>query len=287
MTMRVFVTGGKGQLGTALLQALKDHEVLITDVDEADITNYDAFAAAVDDFGPDVVIHGAAITDVDGCERNPDLAYRVNAIGTQNVALTCHRNGIPLVAVSTDYVFDGQKGQPYLEFDDPNPVSVYGRSKLAGERYAQMLHDKTYIVRTAWVFSEVGKNFVKTMLRLSGERESLTVVTDERGCPTYAYDLAEAIGKLIAKPQYGTYHFTNAGECSRFEFAAEIVRLAGRTTRVEPITAAEYQKLYPVPAKRPTDGRLRNFCGANAVGLELRPWREALAVVVKNLLAGA
>lgn len=283
--MRVFVTGGKGQLGTALLGALRRHEVLITDVDEADITNYDAFAAALDAFGPDVVIHGAAITDVDGCERNPDLAYRVNALGTQNVALACHRSGIPLVAVSTDYVFDGRKGEPYLEFDDPNPISVYGRSKLAGERLALTLHDKTYVVRTAWVFSEVGKNFVKTMLRLSGERESLTVVEDERGCPTYAPDLAAAIDQLIESPRYGIYHFTNEGECSRYEFAREIVRLAGRPTRVDPIAAAEYQKLYPLPAKRPTDGRLRNFCGALGVGIRLRPWQEALAVCVGNLLA--
>ena len=285
--MRVFVTGGKGQLGTALLAALGEHEVLITDVEEADITSYDGFSAALDAFGPDLVIHGAALTDVDGCERNPDLAYRVNALGTQNVALACHRAGVPLVAVSTDYVFPGDGGAPYLEFDDPNPISVYGRSKLAGERLALALHDRTFVVRTAWVFSEVGRNFVKTMLRLSGERESLTVVSDERGCPTYATDLATAIGQLMTTTRYGIYHFTNEGECSRHEFAREIVRLAGRSTRVEPITAAEYAKVNPLPAKRPTDGRLRNFCGAEGLGIRLRPWQEALAVCVHNLTAGS
>ena len=283
--MRVFVTGGKGQLGTALLAALDRHEVLITDVEEADITSYDGFSAALDAFGPDVVIHGAAMTDVDGCERNPDLAYRINALGTQNVALACHRAGVPLVAVSTDYVFSGSGGAPYLEFDDPNPVSVYGRSKLAGERMAMALHDKTFVVRTAWVFSEVGKNYVKTMLRLSAEREVLTIVSDERGCPTYAGDLAAAIGQLIESTRYGIYHFTNAGDCSRFEFTKEILRLADRKTRIEPVTAAEYFRINPLPAKRPTDGRLRNFCGAEGLGIRLRPWQEGLAVCVRNLLA--
>lgn len=280
--MRVLVTGGRGQLGTALLLALADHEVRAVNRPEVEITSFDSVIAACDAFGPDVVVHAAAMTDVDGCERDPDLAYAVNALGTQNVALATRRVGAALVAVSTDYVFDGRKGEPYLEFDEPNPLSVYGRSKLAGERLAQSLHDRVYVVRPAWVFSRTGRNFVKTILRLGGQRDELTVVDDERGCPTYAPDLAAAIAALVSRPRYGTYHLTNEGACTRFELAREALRLAGRSTRVLPISSAEYQRRYPLPARRPADSRLRNFSAATSLGIRLRPWQEALA----EMLAG-
>ena len=275
--MRVLVTGGRGQLGTALQAALAKHRVLAVDLPEVDVTSYDSTMAAADAFGPDVVVHAAAATDVDGCERDPDLAYRVNALGTQNVALACRKVGAALVAISTDYVFDGMKGEPYLEFDEPRPLSVYGRSKLAGERYAQTLHDRVYVVRPAWLFSAVGKSFARTMLRLSAERDELTVVDDEVGTPTYAPDLAAALAQLIEHPRYGVYHLVNEGSCSRFEFVQELIRLAGRPTRVTPISTAEYLRLHPLPARRPADSRLRNFCAATALGIRLRPWKEALA----------
>lgn len=280
--MRVLITGGRGQLGTALQRALAEHEVLAVNRPEVDVASYDTVMATAERFGPDVVIHTAAHTDVDGCERDPDLAYRVNALGTQNLALASRHVGATLVAISTDYVFDGTKGEPYLEFDEPNPISVYGRSKLAGERYAQTLHDRVYVVRTSWVFSSVGRNFVKTMLQLSAERQELTVVDDERGSPTYAPDLAEALAELIRHSRYGVYHLANEGGCSRFEYASEIVRLAGRPTRVLPVSSAEYLRRSPLPARRPADSRLRNFCAATALGIRLRPWSEALAEMLSR-----
>ena len=281
--MRVLVTGARGQLGAALCQSLAGHDVFAASRPEVDVASYDSAMAAADRFGPDVVVHAAAHTDVDGCELDPDLAYRVNALGTQNVALAARRSGAALVAVSTDYVFDGTKGEPYLEFDEPRPLSVYGRSKLAGERYAQTLHDRVYVVRTSWVFSATGKNFPRTVLRLSEQRDELAVVDDERGCPTFAADLAAALAELIRHPLYGVYHLANEGGCSRFELAVETLRLAGRPTRVSPVSAAEYLSSHPLPARRPADSRLRNFCAATALGIRLRPWREALADVLRAI----
>ncbi len=280
--MRVLVTGGRGQLGSALETALAGHEVRAVSRPEVDVADYDSTMAAVEAFEPEVVIHAAAHTDVDGCERDPDLAYRVNALGTQNVALAARRVGAALVAVSTDYVFDGTKGEPYLEFDEPRPLSVYGRSKLAGERYAQTLHDRVWVVRTSWVFSAAGRNFPTTMLRLSSQRDELLVVDDELGSPTYAPDLAAAIAQLIRRPVYGVYHLAGAGGCSRFELAREVLRLAGRPTRVAAITSAEYLRRYPLPARRPADSRLRNFCAATALGIRLRPWAEGVAAMLAS-----
>ena len=221
-------------------------------------------------FGPQVVVHAAAYTDVEGCELHPELAYRANALGTQNVALACQSCDAAMVYISTDYVFDGSKGEPYWEWDPPCPQSVYARSKLAGEHITKIL-PKSYIARTAWLYSHTGRNFVKTVLRLADERRELHFVTDEVGSPTYAPDLAQAVVKLIARPIYGTYHFTNAGVCSRYEWAKAILELAGRRDySIFPTQG------YKRAAKVPASSELRNFCGATQLGIVLRPWREAL-----------
>ena len=279
--MRVLLTGGEGQLGSALKLALAGHEVRAVGHSDLDVADYEGVLALVADVAPEVVVHAAAYTNVDGCERDPDLAYRVNALGTQNVALAAARVGANLVTVSTDFVFDGMKGEPYLEFDAPNPLSVYGYSKLAGERLALALHPQTYVVRTSWVFAKGSRSFVTTMLRLSETRDELTVVEDERGSPTYAPDLADAIARLIGTRRYGVYHLSNEGGCSRFELAAETLRLAGRTCRVLPTTSAEYRRQNPLTARRPADSRLRNFAASTVLGIRLRPWRDALADMLK------
>lgn len=267
--LRIFITGRDGQLGRSLLDILTDDQVLAVDIDDGDVTNPESIDQ-IAEWQPDVVIHAAALTNVDGCERDPDAAFRVNGLGTRNVALGCQQAGAAMLYISTDYVFDGAKGSPYTEWDDPNPISMYGASKLAGESYVKQLLNRFWIVRTAWVYREGYKNFVMTILRLAQERDRLSVVTNEVGCPTYAPDLAAALDRLIRRPLYGTYHLTNAGHCSRYELAKKIVELAGLDTVVEP--ADHYPRIAQPPAFAP----LRNFVGAEA-GIELRPWEEALA----------
>jgi len=274
--MRIVITGSAGQLGQALQAVLAGpqsgkNDLLLMDLPEVDITDNAQVGTAISRFRPEVVIHAAAFTNVDGCETDPAMAYRVNALGTQNVALACGSSGAALVYISTDYVFDGTKNEPYWEWDTPNPQSTYARSKLAGEQITQTLTDRFYIVRTAWLYSRTGKNFCKNVLRLADERPELRFVTDEVGSPTYAPDLAEAVCKLIVHPLYGIYHFTNVGVCSRYEWAKAILELAGRADY--PIFPTQgFQRAAKVPAR----SELRNFCGATQLGITLRPWREAL-----------
>jgi dTDP-4-dehydrorhamnose reductase len=228
----------------------------------------------VEGFRPDVVIHAAAHTNVDECETKRELAYRVNALGTRNLAVAAARVGASLVYVSTNYVFDGTADEPYHEWAPVNPISVYGASKLAGEQEARDLAGgRFYIVRTAWVYAETGRNFVRTMLRLSAEQPELRGVNDQIAQPTYAADLAAAIAALISTSVYGIYHLTNAGACSPYDWAIETLRLAGRAhVPVRPVPAAEF----PRPARPPANGVLHNWAGT-ALGITLRPWQEALA----------
>jgi dTDP-4-dehydrorhamnose reductase len=271
--MRIVITGHKGQLGRALQEVLKGQILFGLDLPQHDITDRQAAAQVIADFAPQVVIHAAAMTDVDGCERDPDAAYRINGLGTQNVALACQRYGVAMVYVSTNEVFDGTKGEPYLEFDQPHPINAYGRSKLAGEFFTQALLDRFYIVRTAWLYAQSGKNFVSKMIRIADERGELRVVTDEVSSPTYAPDLAQAIANLIHTEHYGIYHFTNEGVCSRYDFAVKILGLAGRGhIPVHPITSDQYTRASIPPLYAP----IRNFCAATALGITLRPWEEAL-----------
>jgi len=273
--MRIFVTGATGQLGSEFAHAFAGHEIIPGTRPEFDLTDERSVRTAIENAHPDLVVHPGAYTDVDGCERDPDRAYRTNALGTRYVSQAARAAGAELVYVSTDYVFDGTRDEPYWEWDEPNPLSVYGRSKLAGEREALSLHQRCYVVRTSWVYSPRGRNFVKTMLRLAAERPSLTVVDDERGGPTLAADLAVAIRKLVERRVYGVYHFSNHGSCSRFELAKRALEIAGFTTDVAPVSTAEYLSRYPLPAQRPANSTLRNFAGA-ALGIELAPWEDAL-----------
>ncbi len=274
--MRIAITGSKGQLGTALQARLGRETLLPLDLPEFDVTDPAQVRRALEGFRPDLVIHAAAMTNVDQCEAQPDPAYLANALGTQNVALACQRTGATLVYVSTNYVFDGAKGAPYLECDPPSPLSVYARSKLAGEWYTQALLQRFYIVRPAWMFAPGGRNFVETVLRLARERGAMAMVTDEIGQPTYAPDLAGAIARLITSDMYGIYHFTNDGACSRYEWACEILRQAG-LGHIPVTPAQEYARPAPVPKR----ADLRNFCGATQLGITLRPWQEALAEYLK------
>jgi dTDP-4-dehydrorhamnose reductase len=269
--MRIVITGSAGQLGHELQRVFCEHDLLLLDLPDVDITDYRQVLSTIPAFRPDLIIHGAAMTHVDRCETEPDSAYRINALGTQNVALAAARVDAPMIYVSTDYVFDGTSERPYLEWDPPNPQSVYGKSKLAGEYYVQSLLKRFYIVRTAWLYSRTGNNFVKSVLRLASERSELHYVTDEIGSPTYASDLAVALKRLAASELYGIYHLTNSGVCSRFEFAKAILELAGRPQY--PLIPTQG---YARPAKVPARSELRNYCAATQLGITLRPWHEAL-----------
>jgi len=270
--MRIAITGHKGQLGTALQQELVREELLGVDLPEHDITDPCSIIETIVDFRPDVVIHGAAMTDVDGCERNPDLAFRVNVLGTQNIALACGRCGAVLVHLSTNDIFDGKSGHPYYEWDPPTPQSVYARSKAAAEFYVRTLLNRFYIVRTAWLYARGGSNFVTKIMAAADKHGALKVVTDEVSAPTYASDLAEAIARLIHTEQYGVFHFTNSGICSRYDWACRILELSGRgDIPIEPITTDQWKRAAPAPLYAP----LVNFTGA-ALGITLRPWEEAL-----------
>ncbi len=269
--MRIAITGSNGQLGLALRRALGAHALMNIDLPAYDITDLDSILGAVRWFGPEIIIHTAAITDVDGCERDPELAYRVNVLGTRNMAVAAQQCSAPMVYISTDYVFDGAKDTPYWEWDTPNPLSVYARTKWLGEEQTRQLLERFYIVRVAWLYGAGPRNFVRTVLRLAQERGAMTMVTDEQGSPTYAQDVAEALARLIGLPAYGTYQLPNAGVCSRYEWAAEILRLAGLAGRIN-LTPSEN---YPRAAQVPKHAEMRNFAAAE-LGIHMRPWQEAL-----------
>ncbi len=272
--MRVVVTGHKGQLGRQLLEAFSEHEVMGIDVPEYDITAYPGIVDAIGAFEPQLVVHAAAYTNVDGCARDPDLANRVNGLGTQNIALACQRCGAGMVYISTNEVFDGRADRPYLETDSANPINPYARSKHMGEVYVRSLLSRYYIVRIAWLFSPGGNNFPAKIVALARERGELSVVTDEISSPTFAPDLAQALVKLVQSGRYGTYHLVNEGVCSRYEFARAALDGAGMArVPIKPMLSRDFQRLSTPPLYAP----LRNFAAAEALGLKLRPWQEALA----------
>ncbi len=270
--MRIVVTGHRGQLGKALLKVLNVEKVLGIDLPEHDITDPWAIRETIVEFQPDVVIHPAAFTDVDGCEREPEMAFRVNTLGAQNVVLACERCGAALVHISTNDVFDGRLGRSYLEWDTPTPQSVYARSKAAAEFYVRTLMNRFYIIRTAWLYAQGGDNFVTKIIAAADRHGSLRVVTDEVSTPTYAPDLARAISQLIATGHYGIYHFTNSGICSRYDWALRILELSGRGhVSVEPITADQWARAAQPPLYAPISN-----CAGAALDITLRPWEEAL-----------
>ena len=267
-------------LGTELMQFLsQEHEVSGIDLDEADITNREQITETIAIRSPQLVIHTAACTDVDGCEQHPDRAYRVNAIGTQNIALACARLDATMVYISTDFVFNGRKNHPYIEFDAPDPLSVYARSKLAGEQYVRALVNKGFIVRTSWLFGKHGRNFVETILRLAGERDELRIVNDQIGSPTFAGDLVPEMARLIATEAYGIYHLSNQGACSWFDYARKILEYAHvRNVRVVPISTEALGR----PAVRPAYSALRNYCMELTIGDRMRSWEEGLAAYLEQ-----
>jgi dTDP-4-dehydrorhamnose reductase len=270
-TMRILLTGSQGQLGRALQAVLGGtHDVIAVDRDTIDLEqpeSIDALAAT----GATLVIHPAALTHVDGCARDPGLAYRVNALGTKYVALACQRLNAPLVYISTNEVFNGSANIPYYEYDRAAPINPYGWSKWCGEQVVRELLSRFYIVRVAWLFGGE-KNFVRTVLRLAAEHSEITMVADEVSNPTYAPDASAAIARLIEQPVYGTYHVVNEGACSRYALAAEALRLGGFTMRLTPVRLADYPRDSTVPPYTP----LHNAAAA-ALGIRLRPWQEALA----------
>jgi dTDP-4-dehydrorhamnose reductase len=270
--MRIVITGALGQLGKALQHALAEADLVLIDLPDWDITDPQSVAPLAD-LKPEVVIHCAAMTDVDGCARNPDLAYQVNAFGTQNVALACQRSGAAMVHISTNEVFEGTAIEPYREFDSRRPINPYGASKLAAEKIADRLVNKLYIVRISWLFAPGGNNFVDKITAAADKHGRLRVVTDEVANPTYAPDLADAIACLIQTRHYGSYHLVNEGYCSRYEFAVEILKQSGHeSVPVSPITSGEFERVSTPPPFAP----LRNTVGT-ALGITLRPWQEALA----------
>ena len=276
--MRVLIAGHKGQLGASLQEALDGQVLLGIDLPEQDITDPASILDIVVDFLPDVVINTAAWTDVDGCEGNPELAFRVNAWGTQNLALACGRCRAAMLQVSTNDVFDGRLGRPYYEWDTPTPRSVYARSKAAGEFYVRSLLQQFYIVRTAWLYARGGNNFPTKITAAADKHGALKVVVDEVSTPTYAPDLAQAIAQLVKTRHYGIYHFTNSGICSRYDWARKILELSGRGhVPVEAITTDDWPRAAPPPLYAP----ILNFTGA-ALGITLRPWEEALQEYFKD-----
>ncbi len=279
--MRIFITGHKGQLGRELQAQLGDHVLAGGDRPEWDMTDAAQVEATLREFQPEVVIHTAALTDVDYCAEHPDEALRVNGVGTYNVALACREVGALLVAISTNEVFDGQATQPYQEYDARRPINPYGYSKYVAEQVVERFAPRYMIVRTAWLYAPGGVNFVHKILARARAGGPLRVVTDEVGSPTYVRDLAGALVQLVTLGKPGVYHLTNAGSCSRYEFACEIVRLAGLDVPVEPITSAAFRRASTPPPYAP----LQNVFAA-ALGVTLRPWQEALAEYIAQYERG-
>ena len=290
--MKILITGCRGQLGTELQrqlaaegcvlgpppERLRKATVIPVDVEELDITDREATISYIRRHQPDTVINCAAFTNVNGCETQRDAAYMVNAIGPRNLALACDKVNARLIHISTDYVFSGRAngGVPLDECAIPAPVSAYGDTKLLGERYVEQFCRRHIIVRTAWLYSYYGKNFVKTMVVLGKTHDTVTVVDDQLGNPTNAVDLAYHILKLAVSHDYGVYHCTGNGICSWAEFAAAIMQHAGLACKVVPCTSAAYAAAHPESANRPAWSALENRMLRCTVGDEMRGWQDAL-----------
>lgn len=271
--MKILITGHKGQLGTALQLALAKHELIGFDLPEGDITDRNGVKTAVFTHRPDLIIHTAAMTHVDGCAQNPELAYKINGLGTQNVALTAQEFDCELLHISTNEVFGGTHPEGYEEWMPTDPINAYGRSKTAAEVHVRNLLNRYYIVRFSWLFAPGGRNFIHAILNRARETGNISVVTDEIANPTYVVDLAQAIAQLIETHQYGIYHLGNSGSCSRWQFANEILRQANLPNVTNNrILLKDYQRASTPPPAAP----LTNFA-AKALGIEQRPWQEALA----------
>lgn len=290
--MKVLITGAKGQLGKQITNILKNGqseigklpkeyenvEIIGVDVDVLDITDINAVRSYLTDVKPEIIINCAAYTNVDACESNEDLAFKINALGPRNLAIISNEVNAKLVHVSTDYVFSGEGTVPFKEYDETIPVSVYGKTKLAGEKFVREIADKYYIIRTAWLYGYEGNNFVYTIIKAGKEKGYLTVVDDQRGNPTNAEDLAHHMLKVAVTEEYGTYHCTGTGECSWYDFASKIIEFSNIECKVDPVTSNDYVRA----AKRPSYSSLDNMMLRVTVGDEMRNWEDALKVFLNN-----
>lgn len=280
---KIIITGCNGQLGREMNRFYAgntDIELINTDVEELDITNVDAVMKLAREVKPYAIVNCAAYTAVDACETNQDLAFKVNTIGPRNLAIAARETGAKILHVSTDYVFDGTKETPYYESDPICPQSVYGSTKAQAEKMVQQMAERYYILRTAWLYGD-GKNFAKTMLRLAETNDMVKVVGDQFGTPTSAYELTKGIDSLLFTDNYGLFHATCEGSCNWAEFAAEIFRLAGKATKVQAITTAEYG----APANRPAHSVLENYMFKMTNGYLFADWHEAIEKYLKELNA--
>lgn len=280
---RILVTGCNGQLGRAIRAEYAEEEVefINTDVVEGegvvalDISDVDAVLALVRETRPQVIINCAAHTNVDACEKQWDAAYRINAIGPRNLSIAAAEVDAKLIHVSTDYVFEGNGARPYTEFDEPNPVSAYGKTKLEGERFVKEFAKKHFIFRTAWLYGD-GKNFVKTMLKLSENHEEVSVVCDQQGSPTSAVELARAIHHFEPTENYGTFHATCEGDTNWADFTEAIFARAGKSTRVNHVTSEQYAQMNPASARRPAYSILDNYMMRLTDDYRMADWESAL-----------
>lgn len=285
---KIIVTGCNGQLGRAINEVYRDSkefELVNTDfgvegIKSLDITNLEAVIAFFEEVKPYAVINCAAHTAVDLCEVQKDLAYKINAIGPRNLSIAAAKTGAKMVHVSTDYVFRGDGEVPYTEFDTPAPKAMYGITKLHGENFVKQFAKEWFIIRTAWLYGD-GKNFVKTMLRLSENHDKITVVDDQIGSPTSALELAKAIKYLVPTDKYGLYHGTCEGQCSWADFTKEIFRLAGKSTEVIPVTSEQYKEMNPNSADRPKFSVLENYMFKLNTDHQFADWKDAIAEYLK------
>lgn len=278
--MKVLVTGANGQLGYDVVKELQKQNIECYGAlrQDFDIVDFEATENFIKNYMPDAVIHCAAYTAVDKAEDEQGLCYLVNASATENIAEICKKINAKMLYISTDYVFDGTKDDFYEVDDKPNPINVYGKTKLLGEQAVQRILNKYFIVRISWVFGEHGNNFVKTMLRLGKERKEINVVADQYGSPTYTADLAPLLVEMIQTEKYGVYHATNEGVCTWAEFAEEIFKIAGMNVKVNHITTAEY----PTRAIRPMNSRLSKTSLVINNFKTLDNWEIALGKYIKN-----
>ena len=278
--MKLLITGGKGMLGSTLQKEFSDCEIVVADLPECDITDPAGFGRFLAAARPDVVIHCAAMTAVDRCESETELAWRLNAFGSGVVAAACRRQGVRLVAISTDYVFAGDLDRPYHEFDAPGARTVYGMTKFAGEEMVRRFCPEHLICRISWLYGGNGPSFVHTMLKLANSGpEVLKVVSDQIGNPTSTNAVARHLRLLLARPELcGTFHLTCEGEASWYEFACEIFRQAGVERRVEPCTTAEFPRPAPRPANSRLEKRMLRWCGLPP----MPDWHDALAEFMRE-----
>lgn len=291
--MKILITGATGQVGTQLMNILlngkselgnipkeiENAEVIGTGSKELDISDNNKVIEFIREVKPEVVINAAAYTNVDGCEINEELAYKVNALGPKNLAMACEKIGAKLVHISTDYVFNGVGNKPFREYDQLDPKSIYGESKKMGEDFVREFSSKYFIVRPSWVYGYQGKNFLYTILKLAKENGVITVVNDQRGNPTNVEDIAHHILKLLVTEEYGIYNCSGHGECTWYDFACKIVEFANISSTMKPCTSAEYQS----KVKRPAYSSLDNMMLRCTIGDEMRNWEESLRVFINNI----